>query len=46
MIGIIIELIISWLLLKFTVKKDLSVLGIKPNPTRMIYWVQVFFWQQ
>lgn len=38
MIGIIIELIISWLLLKFTVKKDLSVLGIKPNPTRMIYW--------
>ncbi|BFO66237.1 CPBP family intramembrane metalloprotease [Chryseobacterium sp. S0630] len=38
MIGIIIELIISWLLLKFTVNKDLSVLGFKPSKTRLIYF--------
>lgn len=38
MIGIIIELIISWLLLKFTAKKDLSVLGFKPTQTRLIHW--------
>ncbi|NIF07577.1 CPBP family intramembrane metalloprotease [Chryseobacterium sp. Tr-659] len=38
MIGIIIELIISWLLLKFSVKKDLSVLGLKPSPTRLTQW--------
>ncbi|MDR6461172.1 membrane protease YdiL (CAAX protease family) [Chryseobacterium vietnamense] len=38
MIGIIIELISSWLLLKFIAKKDLSVLGFKPNPTRLIHW--------
>ncbi|MDQ1858787.1 CPBP family intramembrane glutamic endopeptidase [Chryseobacterium sp. WLY505] len=38
MIGIIIELIISWLLLKFIAKQDLSVLGFKPNPTRLVHW--------
>ncbi|WEK69334.1 MAG: CPBP family intramembrane metalloprotease [Candidatus Chryseobacterium colombiense] len=38
MIGIIIELIISWLLLKFVPKKNLSVLGLKPNPTRLTQW--------
>ncbi|MGG7440738.1 CPBP family intramembrane glutamic endopeptidase [Chryseobacterium arthrosphaerae] len=38
MIGIITELIISWLLLRFIAKKDLSVLGLKPNSTRLIHW--------
>lgn len=38
MIGIIIELIISLLLLKFIAKKDLSVLGFKPNSTRLAHW--------
>lgn len=38
MIGIIIELIISWLLLNFIAKKDLSVLGFKPTPTRLVHW--------
>lgn len=38
MIGIIIELIISWLLLRFIAKKNLSVLGFKPLPTRLIQW--------
>ncbi|MGN7867177.1 lysostaphin resistance A-like protein [Chryseobacterium sp. 22458] len=38
MIGIIIELIISWLLLRFIAKKDLSVLGLKPDSTRLIHW--------
>ena len=36
MIGIIIELIISWLLLRFIAKKDLSVLGFKPSQARLI----------
>ncbi|MEF9479596.1 CPBP family intramembrane metalloprotease [Chryseobacterium sp. 1B4] len=38
MIGIIIELIISWMLLKFGAKKDLSVLGFKPSQRRLIHW--------
>lgn len=38
MIGIIIELIISWLLLRFIAKKDLSVLGLKPDSTRLVHW--------
>ncbi|MBO9694483.1 type II CAAX endopeptidase family protein [Chryseobacterium sp.] len=38
MIGIIIELIFSWLLLKFIAKGDLSVLGFKPNSTRLMHW--------
>ena len=38
MIGIIIELIISWLLLRFTAKKDLSVLGFKPSRIRLTQW--------
>ncbi len=36
MIGIIAELIISWLLLWFIVKKNLSVLGFKPSRNRII----------
>ncbi|MBI1781821.1 MAG: CPBP family intramembrane metalloprotease [Sphingobacteriales bacterium] len=35
MIGIIVELIISWLLLWFISKKDLSVLGFKPTKGRV-----------
>lgn len=38
MIGIIIELIFSWLLLKLMAKKDLSALGLKPSQTRLIHW--------
>lgn len=38
MIGIIIELIISWLLLRYIAKKDLSVLGLMPTPTRLTQW--------
>lgn len=36
MIGIITELIISWLLLWFIVKKNLSILGFKPSRKRLI----------
>jgi len=36
MIGIIVELIISWLLLWFIVKKHLSVLGFKPTKSRAV----------
>lgn len=35
MIGIIIQLIISWLLLWLIERKDLSVLGLKPTPNRI-----------
>jgi membrane protease YdiL (CAAX protease family) len=38
MTGIIIELIISWILLKFMAKKDLSALGLKPSQIRLIHW--------
>jgi membrane protease YdiL (CAAX protease family) len=35
MIGLIIELIISWLLVWFLYKKDLSVLGLRPTKSRL-----------
>lgn len=38
MIGIIVELIISWLLLRFVAKKDFSVLGLAPSSTRLTQW--------
>lgn len=36
MIGIIVELILSWLLLWFLQKKHLSVLGFRPTKSRII----------
>ncbi|PKF72427.1 CPBP family intramembrane glutamic endopeptidase [Chryseobacterium sp. PMSZPI] len=38
MIGIIIELTISWLLLHFIAKKNLSVLGLRPTEKRIVYF--------
>lgn len=38
MIGIIVELFISWLILRYIVKKDLSVLGLTPTRIRMSNW--------
>ncbi|MDE5439481.1 CPBP family intramembrane metalloprotease [Elizabethkingia meningoseptica] len=43
MIGIIIELIISWLLLRFIVRKNLSALGLQPSKSRLIQWSIGFF---
>ncbi|WP_265132477.1 CPBP family intramembrane glutamic endopeptidase [Chryseobacterium oranimense] len=43
MIGIIIELIISWLLLRFIAGKSLSVLGLKLSPERMKHFTAGFF---
>ncbi|MDH6252167.1 membrane protease YdiL (CAAX protease family) [Chryseobacterium sp. H1D6B] len=39
MIGIIIELIISWLLLWYIDKKKLSVLGFRPSRNRITNWI-------
>lgn len=39
MLGIIVELIISWLLLWFICKKHLSVLGFKPTTHRVIFLI-------
>ncbi|MDR2237208.1 MAG: CPBP family intramembrane metalloprotease [Chryseobacterium sp.] len=39
MIGLIIELLVSWLLLRLTVKKNLSVLGFTPSRDRISQWL-------
>ncbi|MEM9313269.1 MAG: CPBP family intramembrane glutamic endopeptidase [Pseudomonadota bacterium] len=36
MLGFIVALFLSWLLLKFTVREPVTVLGIIPNPRRML----------
>lgn len=44
MLGILVELIISWLLLKFIQKQNLWALGLKPNRQRLLEFLAGILW--
>ncbi len=44
MIGIVVELLISWLLLRLIVKQNLSVLGFMPTLTRIVELIGGLLW--
>jgi len=44
MIGIVVELLISWLLLKLIEKQNLSVLGFQPNSERILGFIGGIAW--